>query len=1070
MSSKLRRFRLRIGAGRLRKSIEARYRKSSAVLAEGRESLPPLAYLRYLTLVSNPSRALSVEWITGSQHAFSAFQPRPKQHLAALVRYYLSHVVRSLHRQRRDHLLTDRIAMDKDAHKKRWAELEKLFDDLIELSATAREKRLHDLAEHDPELQIALLKMLAAAGKDNSFLDQGDMGLSGDALDQLLNELGNSGDKSSTLASSNTITQASEGSRIGAYRLVKHLGTGGMAEVWLAERDDGVLQQKVAIKLLHPLMGANAAQRFRSERHILSALRHDGIAKILDAGTAPDLPPYLVLEYVDGVAITDYCQQHDLGLNKRLEIFREVCDAVGYAHRRLIVHRDLKPSNIMVTQAGRVKLVDFGIAKLLDPKAIATGEAPLTKTGLFLMTPDYAAPEQVRGETITTATDVYGLGVLLFEILTGVRPFDLQGKSASEVERIVCETTPDKPSTGLANGEMKRKSYGDWSKRLRGDLDTIVLKSIRKEPDERYATVQDLADDVGRYLNGRPVTARPATFGYRARKFVQRNRVGVAATVLVASAVIAGVVATAWQANAARQESARAQAVSDFLFDLFEGADPETNPGEPLTVLNLLDEGADKVSTLQAGPHAQTDMLRILGTLYSKLGEVEKGEAFLRQATDVADTRLHAQSSAAQEANISLAIHLASVGDPVEAENILQRLLSDGAGEHLTTALTWTGVAQMKRGDYEQAEEHLRMAIDVPTQNAQALQREAARMELGNLLMHQERWEEAESTLRQVFASRKSALGHDHVDVAIVLWNLAELMLKTARFPEAETLHREILDIRKTIYPNGHPNIARSLGTLGAAIQRQGRFEEAGQFYQQAVDAWDPRFGRANPSLGEIYANLAALRYRLGDLEGAVDYQSNALNIWNEIWGEQDDNMVAAGLNNLGVMYRELGVYGEANIYISDALSMRRRLHGDSHATVGMSLANLGRLRLLEGRLEQAEQYSLEGLAICEKQLPEGHPALLASQMAAGAALTERDKPGDAISLLQVVADGYAGMLPPTDARLSETHLWMGIAKAKLGHPDAREHLTRAKENLEAVLGEDAALTQRATLELALLP
>jgi len=941
--------------------------------------------------------------------------------------------------------------MEEQTHHKRWAELEPLLDEVMVLSIKDQEDRLQALAKRDPELHDALRRLLIAMDDDDSFLERGAIDLSGDAPKRLLEEM------------------RAPGTRLGPYKLLERLGSGGMAEVWLAERDDEVLHQKVAIKLLHPLVGNNAAERFRSERHILGALRHDGIAKILDAGVAPGTPPYLVLEYVDGVPITDYCRQQRLSLRARLQLFREICDAVGYAHRRLIVHRDLKPSNILVTQAGRVKLVDFGIAKLLDPAVISLTDVPMTKTGLFLMTPDYAAPEQVRGEEITTATDVYGLGVLLYELLAGKKPFDLQGKPASEVERIVCDTGPEKPSTEIRPGGKPQDS-ARWYKRLRGDLDTIVLKAMRREPDSRYATVQDFADDVGRYLDGLPVAARPATLTYRTRKFVRRNRIGVAAAVLVSLAVLTGIATTTWQANTARSEAARAQAVNDFLFQLFEGADPERNPGEPLTALDLLDAGAEKVNSLQAGPSAQVDMLRILGTLYGKLGEVEKGEAFLRQAVNQATTSLGPHSSVALKARVALAVHLTSVGDPLEAEAILQKLLKDGAGDETVAAQTWIGVAFMKRGNYEQAETHFRLAIERSSMNREDSQSDAARMELGNLLMHQERWEEAEETLRQVASSRAAELGHDHVDVAIVLWNLAELMLKTARFADAEQLHGEILGIRRNIYPNGHPDIARSLGQLAAAVQRQGRFEEAGKLYQEAVDAWDQRFGRANPSLGEIFANLAALRYRLGDLQGAVKYQSNALSIWYEIWGTQDDNMVAAGLNNLGVMHRELGAYDEADRYINEALAMRRRLHGDGHATVGMSLANLGRLRMLEGRLDDAERYSVEGLAICENQLPQGHPALLGAQMTAGAVLVERGKAAEGLPLLSTVANAYETMLPPTDARLAETHLWIGVAKARLDDTGARKHLKRAQESLTAVLGADSALAQRATIELEQLP
>lgn len=945
---------------------------------------------------------------------------------------------------------------EEQAHKKRWPELEALLDELMDATAQEQADRLAALEKADPELATAARRMLDAMDNEDSLLEQGAAAISGALARDLAQQV-----RAAPGAGGSGPTA------LGPYRLIKTLGRGGMADVWLAERNDEVLQQKVAIKVLHPLTGADALERFRSERQILGALRHDGIAKILDAGTTTSGTAYLVLEYVeDGTHITDYCRMRKLGLRQRLELFREVCDAVAYAHRRLIVHRDLKPSNILVNRAGSVKLVDFGIAKLLDPEIIALADAPQTRTGLFLMTPEYAAPEQIRGETITTATDVYGLGALLFELLTGRRPFATEGKTAREIEQLVCETEPERPSTNSTRGsDTGIPDTHNWTRELRGDLDTIALKALRKEPEARYATVQDLSEDVGRFLQGRPVAARPATLGYRFGKFVQRNRLPVAAAGLVSVAVVGGVVATAWQANAARQEAARAQAIGDFLFELFEGADPESNPGQPLTALDLVDAGAEQVDRLNAGPRAEVDMLRVLGTLYGKLGESEKGEDFLRRAAAQAQRDLPARSATRQEAGLALAQHLAELGDPIEAERIL-RELGENSDADAAEIRTWTGVALMKRGQYEAAEAALRQALAA---SATPEQLDAARMELGNLLINQERWDEAEATLREVLVSREAALGRNHVDVAVVLWNLSELMLKTARFAEAEEAHREILAIRRNVYPNGHPDIARSLGQIGAAVQRQGRFEEAGELYEQAVAAWDARFGRANPNLGEILTNLAALRYRLGDIPGAVQVQTEAQSIWRAVWGDQDDNLVAAGLNNLGVMHRELGNYADADRYFNEALAMRRRLHGDGHATVGMSLANLGRLRMLEGRLEAAEPYALEALEICTEQLPAGHPALLAAQMAAGAVLSERGRPEDALPLLGPVAEAYADLLPPTDARLAETHLWLGVTMKRLGQSEARNYLTKANQVLTDVLGADAALTRRAREELAAL-
>ena len=426
-------------------------------------------------------------------------------------------------------------------HINRWDEIEPLLDELMVLSQESRETRLRNISARDVELGRALARLLAAIGDETSFLEIGALGANSD---DALKVMGSVQTKLGTQA------QLEEGGTLGPYHLIKRLGTGGMADVWLGQRERALRNQQVAIKVLRPLMGTEGEARFEAEREILATLRHDGIAHILDAGTTQQGLSYLALEFVDGSKITEYCNHHHLNLNRRLALFIQACDAVVYAHTRLIVHRDLKPSNILVTLEGHVKLVDFGIAKLLDPATLVDVDTPMTRTGIFLMTPEYAAPEQIRGEPITTATDVYALGVVLYELLTGRRPFDLKGLSAAEVEKIICETEPA-PLDVLEN--LSKVSS------VPSDLAVVTLKALRKEPELRYGSVRSLVDDLTNFQAGRPIAARPATPGYRLRKFVQRNRVIVSASGLVTLALVLGIVTTTWQANTARNEAARRQ-------------------------------------------------------------------------------------------------------------------------------------------------------------------------------------------------------------------------------------------------------------------------------------------------------------------------------------------------------------------------------------------------------------------------------------------------------------------------------------------------------------------------------
>jgi serine/threonine protein kinase len=381
----------------------------------------------------------------------------------------------------------------------RWRRVSELFHEALEHNAgPARDEWLADHCSGDPDL----LREVQARLKAGSQRDAD--GFTVPTVD----DIGGNDAAVATIA----LTQ-----RIGPYRVLSELGHGGMATVFLAARDDAEFDQRVAIKVVRGALGTDALRRLRIERQILASLEHANIARLIDGGTTPEGVPYLVMEYVDGLPIDEYCIKHELPIGKRLELFCRVCDAVTHAHNSFVVHRDIKPSNILVTADGTPKLLDFGIAKLLDESLIG---APATVEGLRAMTPDYASPEQVRGEPITTASDVYSLGALLYELLTGKRPLTFRTRQSAEIVIVVCTAEPRKPSTAVSEGRT--------SKQLAGDLDTITLTALAKEPARRYATAAALADDVRRHLTGLPVMARPSTWRYRSARFVNRHRTGPA--------------------------------------------------------------------------------------------------------------------------------------------------------------------------------------------------------------------------------------------------------------------------------------------------------------------------------------------------------------------------------------------------------------------------------------------------------------------------------------------------------------------------------------------------------------
>ena len=463
----------------------------------------------------------------------------------------------------------------------RFEEIRLAFDALIEHPPAERHEALEKIGEQDLDLRNEVEKLLAASGREYPLLDR-------QAASHVLGGL---------LAGEENF----EGREVGRYRVIRRIAEGGMGTVFEAHRADDVFAKTVAIKICAAtLVGETTRDRFRRERQILARLEHPRIARILDGGTTDAGAPYFVMEYVDGLPLDRYVEERRLGLDERLRLFCDVCEAVAYAHRNLVVHRDLKPSNILVDADGCVKLLDFGIAKLLA-EGTEGSQPQATRTLFRVMTPEYAAPEQVRGDPVTTATDVYALGVLLYELVTGRRPYRVERSAPSEWERAVLEQEPIRPSARVSTRPEAAGSEGrekaaltglqprQLRRRLRGDLDRIILKALQKEPERRYSSAEALASDIRRHLEGLPVSAHGDALTYRARKFVRRHRVGVAAAGLVFIALIGALVATSWQARRAEREARKAEAVKDFLKSLFSASDPALAQGKQRTATQLLD-------------------------------------------------------------------------------------------------------------------------------------------------------------------------------------------------------------------------------------------------------------------------------------------------------------------------------------------------------------------------------------------------------------------------------------------------------------------------------------------------
>ncbi|MGH7527388.1 MAG: serine/threonine-protein kinase, partial [Gemmatimonadales bacterium] len=557
-----------------------------------------------------------------------------------------------------------------------WERLEEVLDAALELPSDDRVSFVERACGTQELLRNRARAVLGAAERAGDFLERPADAFAAGLLREIAAEaeFGLVSDESGSVA----------GGRLGPYRLVRELGRGGMGAVYLAERDDEQYDRRVAIKVVPAgLLSGGLRMRFLLERRILASLEHPNIARLYDAGVGEDGTPYFVMEYVEGRPIDLHCDEGRLPIRARLALFDQCCDAVQFAHRNLVVHRDLKPGNILVSNDGVVKLLDFGIAKLLRTEV--DGGTTLTGLGGFQpLTPEYASPEQLRAEPVSTATDVYALGVLLFELLAGCWPYHPRDRSVLSYERAVLEQDPDRPSAAItrtpddpAVGERRSTTPAGLRRQLRGDLDNIVLTALRKEPERRYPSVQHLRDDVRHYLESRPVSARPATWGYRTRRFVRRNRVGVAAAAVVVGALIAGLAGTAWQARAASREARRADQVRQFVVELFQVSDPDRAKGDTITARALLDRGAERLDTeLAAEPELRAEMLAVLGGIYQKLGVYDRARPLLEEALAVRGARLGPRHLDAARSAADLASLLYEQGQYPRAEKLTRSALA----------------------------------------------------------------------------------------------------------------------------------------------------------------------------------------------------------------------------------------------------------------------------------------------------------------------------------------------------------------------------------------------------------
>ena len=873
--------------------------------------------------------------------------------------------------------------------RERWPEIKRVFHAALERDPGERTAFLEQACAGDEPLRREVETLLASDAEGLPWLD------------------GPAFEVAAEMLASDPAERAVR--RIGPYELIRQLGRGGMGSVYLAERADDEFQQQVAVKLLKPGMDSDdILRRFRQERQILASLDHPHVARLFDGGMAADGVPYFIMEYVEGVPIDRYCDQHGLSLGARLELFRAVCSAVRYAHRHLVVHCDLKPSNILVTAEGVPKLLDFGIAKLLGSEHVPRLGAT-TAPGLQPMTPEYASPEQVRGERITTASDVYSLGVLLYRLLTGQPPYRFDSRAPRDVERAICEDEPVRPSA--AAGPPARAGTLRELRRLRGDLDNVVLMALRKDPARRYGSVEQLSEDLRRHLAGLPVIARPDTWSYRAAKFVRRHRVGVVAAALVALSLLGGIVTTAWQAREARAQRERARVqqlaaerVADFLARLLQEADPYGRSGKAVTVREVLDEGARQIDQeLGEQPEIQARMMSTIGVAYRNLGLYDQALPLLETALERRRRVFGEAAPEVAESLNNLGLLLRDRGALAAAETLLREALAlrrarlgEDAPE-VAGSLDALGSLLRVQGDYAAAEPLLRQALALRRRvlGEKTLEVAESTNNLALLMRSMGDYRAAEPLYRQALALYRELLGEESPEVAISLHNLGGLLRLRGEYDAAERCVRKAVALYRELLGEDHPHVAAGLNTLAVLLKGKGDYDASERAYRDVLELQRRALGTEHPDVARSLNNLAALLAARGDDAAAEPLFVESLAMYRRLLGDRHPE-VANPLHHLGLLRHRAGDFSAAESYLREALALRRETLGAEHPSVAISLIALGQVLVDRGEAVQAEDLLRQGLRIREAKLSPGHWRTANARSVLGGCLAALGRYGEA--------------------------------------------------------------------------
>ena len=843
----------------------------------------------------------------------------------------------------------------------RWLELERCYHMALERPPGERASFIEHACAEDEWLRRELESLLAHEQEDDDFLDR-------PAMEVAAQELAVDGGETEPAS-------IEPGSVVGPYKILEQIARGGMGVVYRAEQQYPV-RRVVALKIIKPGMDTReVVARFESERQALALMDHPAIAKVFDAGSTPQGRPYFVMEYVVGVSITEYCDQHKLTIPQRLNLFVSVCQGVQHAHYKSIVHRDLKPSNILVVEVdGKPvpKIIDFGVAKALSDPLTSSTVTSLTSLGGVIGTPHYMSPEQADSASpdVDTRTDVYSLGVVLYELLVGILPLDFSGTPFNHFADKLRDEDAKRPSTKMrtlsrhrvVSAQNRSANSAALIQLLRGDLDAITLKALEKDRTRRYATPSELAADIERYLRHDPVLARPAGIGYRARKYLRRHRLGVAVGAFTAVLLVSAAITQRIELQQTRRERDRADRVTEFMTGMFNVSDPSEARGNDIRAREILDKASQNIGKgLAKDPQLQAQMMDVMGTVYMELGLYNKAETLLREAVEIRRRVLGSSNADTLRSMTSLGDVLRLESRYPEAEKWLResvdrRRVLLGA-EHRDTLNAISRLANLldNEGRFPEAEKMNRAARDAAKRVLGT--QDAVTIDLSKLLAvdlsYQGRYAEAEKEFREVLAMNRRAYGSEHPRVLAAVTNLGAILQNEHRYAEAEKFYREGLQIERKVLGPEHPATLLTMGNLGQTLAHEGRHLEGVKVLSEVLDAKRRKLGPENRSTLVTAGNLAGTLNQAGKYAEAEQLVRQTLETERRVLGPEHSDTLNTW-EVLGDILKAQKRYSEAEKVDRVTFEDRRKVLGVNHRDTAASAYKLGRILALRGKRDEA--------------------------------------------------------------------------------------------------------------------